>query len=126
MPSKGECLLFFPPSLEKDPLRRAYCALLYHRGNSAKGIQALLMVINGRTTRESHWRSDIGLLRRSLTYFSVNRTHRESIFSLPSVCSCPPGPALPHTAWGVMSCCPDESKAFYGWAHLSSVVSPQL
>lgn len=66
------------------------------------------------------------LLRRSLACFSLNSTRRESIFSLLSLCSCPPGLALPPTAWGVMSCCPDESKAFCGWAHLSSVVSPQL
>lgn len=110
----------------KGPSQGGYCALLYHRGNCAISIQAVL---------DSHQR--LGNKRKPLAIrpllFSEGLCLAfhwiglvKNLYSPSSVCSCPPGPALPHPAWGVMSCCPDESKAFCGWARLSSVVSPQL
>lgn len=70
-----------------------------------------------------------GLFIRRLPLAPLRRI--ENLYYLP-VClraSVPPppspsGPALPRTAWGATSRCPDESEAFCGRAHSS--VGPQL
>lgn len=122
--AEEECLPF-SPSLEKGPSEEAYCSLLYHRG-SAIGIQALVIVINGRTTRESHWRSDHWSASKAfgLLFHWIGMV--EDLYSPYSLYAAVLQAQLCLAAWGVMSRCPDESKAFCGWAHLSSAVSPQL
>lgn len=110
----------------KGPAIEACCVLLPHRENCAIGCGASLIVVCGRSTRESHWQSGHWSLEGLCLGLGSIVLKRESIFSSLSVCVCPPGPALPHTAWGAMSRCPDESKAFCGWAPSSSAVGLQL
>lgn len=100
--------------------------LLPHKENSAIGCGVLLIVVYGRATRETHWKSGHWSLEDLCLGVGSIELNRESIFFSLSVCLCPPGLALPHTAWGAMSCCPDESKAFCGWSHSSSAVGLQL
>lgn len=110
----------------KSPAKEACCVPLPHRENCAIGSGASTIVVCGRSTRESHWQSGHWSLEGLCLGLGSIELKRESIFPSPSVCVCPPGPALPHTVWGAMSCCPDESKAFCGWAHSSSAVGLQL
>lgn len=110
----------------KAPAKEAYCVLLPHSENYAIGCGAPVIVVYGRATRESHWQSGHWSLEGLCLGVGSIELNRESIFFFPSVCVRPLGPALPCTAWSAMSCCPDESKAFCGWAHSSSAVGPQL
>lgn len=66
------------------------------------------------------------VFRRSMPWCWLHGAEREPIFFCLSLCVCPPGPALPHAAWGTMSCCPDESEAFCRWTHSSSAPGLQL
>lgn len=110
--------------IKKGRAIKAYRVLLLHRKKCAIGCGGPAIVVCGRATREllAIW----PLVLEGLCFGVVStELNRESIFFL-SVCISPPGLALPHAAWGSMSCCPDESKAFCGWAHLSSAVGLQL
>lgn len=113
-------------SLERIQLKRPTVCCCPHRENYAIGCGAPVIVVYGRATRESQWQCGHWSLEGLCLGVSSTELNRESIFFFLSVWVCPPGPARPQTAWGNVSCCPDESKAFCGWAHSSSPVGLQL
>lgn len=67
------------------PAIEACCVLLPHRENYAIGCGASLIVVYGRSTRESHWQSGHWSLEGLCLGFGSIELKRESIFSSLSV-----------------------------------------
>lgn len=97
---------------------KTHCVLLSHREGCIMGCRDPESVVCGRATKHLPTIWPLVLEGFCLGVVSTELNRESILFSL-SVCVGPPGLALPHTAWGAVSCCPDERQAFCGWAHSS-------
>lgn len=73
----------------KGPAIETYCVLLPHRENYAIGCGASVIVVYGRSKRESHWQSGHWSLEGLCLGVGSIELKRESIFSSLSVCLSP-------------------------------------